>query len=149
MASFEVTVEVARPPADVFAYLTDVSTLPEWQATASNAEIDGAVRLGARIRERRHFLGRDLRTELEVTAYDPPRRFDVHSHGGPAAFAIRHTLVPSADGTRLRAEVDVTLSRMMRFAAHGPLKIAEREFRGDFARLKQLLEATPAAEPAG
>jgi uncharacterized protein YndB with AHSA1/START domain len=149
MAGFEVTVDVARPPAEVFAYLTDVSKLPEWQATASEAEIDGAVRLGARIRERRHFLGRDVRTELEVTTYDPPRRFDVRSHGGPAELAIRHTLSPTDEGTRLRAEVDVTLGRMLRIAAQGALKLAEREFRGDFARLKELLEATPAAEPAG
>jgi hypothetical protein len=37
----------------------------------------------------------------------------------------------------------------MRLAAHGPLKIAEREFRGDFARLKELLEAAPTAGPVG
>jgi carbon monoxide dehydrogenase subunit G len=149
VASFEVTLDVARPPADVFAYLTDVSKLADWQATASNAEIDGAVRKGARIRERRHFLGRDLRTELEVTAYEPPRRFDIQSRGGRVGFAISHTLAPTPEGTRLRAQVDVKLGAMMRLAAQGPLKIAEREFRGDFARLKRLLEATPAAEPAG
>jgi uncharacterized protein YndB with AHSA1/START domain len=149
MAGFEVTVDVARPPADVFAYLTDVSKLPEWQATASETEIDGAVRQGARIRERRHFLGRDVRTELEVTAYEPPRRFDVCSRGGPVSFAIRHSLSPAPEGTRLRAEVDVNVGRMMRIAAQGALKLAEREFRGDFARLKELLEATPAAEPVG
>jgi uncharacterized protein YndB with AHSA1/START domain len=147
MASFDITVDVARPPADVFAYLTDVSKLPEWQATASETAIEGAVRQGARIRERRHFLGRDVRTELEVTAYQPPRRFDVRSRGGPVSFAIRHTLSPTPEGTRLRAEVDVQLGRMMRLAAQGPLKIAEREFRSDFTRLKELLEATPAAEP--
>jgi uncharacterized protein YndB with AHSA1/START domain len=149
MAGFEVTVDVARPPAEVFAYLTDVSKLPEWQATASEAEIDGAVRIGARIRERRQFLGRDVRTELEVTAYEPPQRFDVRSQGGPASFAIRHTLSPTAQGTRLRADVDVTLGRMMRLAAQGALKLAEREFRGDFARLKELVEATSSVERAG
>jgi uncharacterized protein YndB with AHSA1/START domain len=149
VASFELTVDVARPPADVFAYLTDVSKVPEWQATASETAVDGAVRQGARIRERRHFLGRDVRTELEVTRYEPHHRFDVRSSGGPVGFAIRHTLTPTAAGTRLRAEVEVTLGRMMRLAAQGPLKIAEREFRGDFARLKEKLEATPAAEPSG
>jgi uncharacterized protein YndB with AHSA1/START domain len=148
MPSFEITVDVARPSADVFAYLTDVSKLPEWQSTASEAELDGAVRQGARIRERRHFLGRDVRTELEVTAYEPPQRFDVRSAGGPVSFGIRHTLTPAGEGTRLRAEVDVKLGRMMRLAAQGPLKMAEREFRGDFARLKELLEARPRAEPA-
>jgi uncharacterized protein YndB with AHSA1/START domain len=148
MASFEMTVDIARPPADVFAYLTDLSKLPEWQTTASGAEVDGAVRQGARIRERRHFLGRDLRTELEVTAYEPPHRFDVRSAGGPVSFGIRHTLTAAGGGTRLRAEVDVTVGRMMRLAAHGPLKIAEREFRSDFTRLKELLEARTTAEPA-
>jgi uncharacterized protein YndB with AHSA1/START domain len=149
MPSFDVTVDIARPPADVFAYLTDVSKLPDWQATASDTEVDGAVRQGARIRERRHFLGRDVRTELEVTAYEPPRRFDVRSRSGPVSFAIRHTLSPAPEGTRLRAEVDVQLGRLMRLAAQGPLKVAEREFRSDFTRLKELLEATHAAEPAG
>lgn len=149
MPSFEVTVEVARPPAEVFAYLTDVSKLPEWQATASETSVDGAVRAGARIRERRQFLGRDVRTELEVTTYEPPQRFDVETRGGPVSFSIRHMLSPTPEGTRVRAEVDVQLSRMMRIAAQGPLKVAEREFRSDFARLKQLLETAPAVEPAG
>jgi carbon monoxide dehydrogenase subunit G len=149
VASFEVTVDVARPQADVFAYLTDVSKLPDWQSTASDAEVDGAVRQGARIRERRQFLGRDVRTELEVTAYEPPERFDVRSSGGPISFSIRHTLAPTTEGTRLRAEVDVKLGTMMRLAAQGPLKMAEREFRGDFVRLKERLEATPSVERAG
>jgi uncharacterized protein YndB with AHSA1/START domain len=146
---FEIIVDVARPPADVFAYLTDVSKLPEWQTSASEAHVEGAVRLGARISERRHFLGRHIRTELEVTAYEPPQRFDVESRSGPVEFKIRHTLTPTPEGTRLRAEVDVKVGGMMRLAAQGPLKIAEREFRSDFARLKDLLEARPAAEPAG
>jgi uncharacterized protein YndB with AHSA1/START domain len=149
MASFEVNVDVARPPTEVFAYLTDVSKLSEWQSSASDAEIDGAVRQGARIRERRQFLGRDVRTELEVTAYEPPRRFDVRSRSGPVSFAIRHTLSPSLRGTSLRAEVEVKVGTMMRIAAQGPLKVAEREFRGDFARLKELLEAAPTVETAG
>jgi uncharacterized protein YndB with AHSA1/START domain len=143
VASFALTVEIARAPADVFAYLTDVSTLPEWQGSATSADVDGAVRQGARIRERRRFLGRDVRTELEVTAYEPPRRFDVRSRGGPVSFAIRHTLDPAGEGTRLHAHVDVKIGAMMRIAAQGPLKLAEREFRNDFERLKEILESLP------
>ena len=141
MASFGVTVDIARAPADVFAYLTDVSKVPEWQTSATSAEADGAVRRGARIHERRRFLGRDIRTELEVTEYDPPRRFDVRSRSGPAAFAIAHTLEAAGEGTRLRVQVDVKVGAMMRFAAQGPLKLAEREFRSDIERLKEILEA--------
>jgi carbon monoxide dehydrogenase subunit G len=138
--AFEITLDIARPPADVFAYLTDVSKLPEWQSSAEEAQIDGAVQKGARIRERRRFLGRDVRTELEVEHYEPPARFDVASRGGPVSFAIDHRLAAAGEGTRLDVRVDVKVGTMMRVAAQGPLKMAEREFRQDFERLKEILE---------
>ncbi|MDX6466454.1 MAG: hypothetical protein QOI27_1494, partial [Gaiellaceae bacterium] len=73
----ELTIEVARAPADVFAYLTDVSNLPAWQSGVHKAQIEdaGAPRVGARIRESRHMLGRELDTTLEITEYDAPRLF--------------------------------------------------------------------------
>jgi uncharacterized protein YndB with AHSA1/START domain len=138
--AFDITLEIARPPADVFAYLTDVSKLPEWQSTATEAEIDGAIGKGARIRERRKFLGRDVRTELEVTRYEAPTRFDVASRGGSVSFSIQHELAAVAEGTRLDVRVDVKVGGMMRIAAQGPLRMAEREFRQDFERLKHILE---------
>src|SRR6266849_6273232 len=140
MPSFSLTLEIACPPEEVFAYLTDVSRVPEWQSSARSAEIDGEVRKDARIRERRTFMGHGVNVELEVTAYDPPRRFDLSSRGGPVSYEVHHALNPSVGGTRLDVEVGIKLSGMMRLAAQGPLKLAEREFRADFGRLKGLLE---------
>jgi uncharacterized protein YndB with AHSA1/START domain len=137
---FDLTVEIARTAEEVFAYLTDVSKLPEWQTSAVSAESDGTVREGTRIRERRKFAGRDVRTELEVVAYEPPMRFDVKSRAGPVSFAIRHTLEPRNGGTHLAVDVNVKVGAMLRIAAAGPLKVAEREFRSDFQRLKEILE---------
>jgi uncharacterized protein YndB with AHSA1/START domain len=140
MPGFQLTIEIARPPEDVFAYLTDVSNLPEWQSSAATAEADRTLREGARIREGRTFMGREVKTELEVTAYEAPQRFDVKSTGGPVSYSIHHSLEPSPAGTRLHVEVYVRIGGMMRIAAQGPLKLAEREFRADFGRLKQILE---------
>jgi len=33
----ELTVEIARPPEEVFSYLTDVSNLPSWQSGVKSA----------------------------------------------------------------------------------------------------------------
>ena len=140
MPSFSLTVDIARSTEDVFAYLTDISRVPEWQSSAGSAEADGEVREGARIRERRTFMGHGVNVELEVTGYDPPRRFDLSSRGGPVPYEVHHVLEPSGGGTRLDVEVGIKLSGMMRLAAQGPLKLAEREFRADFGRLKDLLE---------
>jgi uncharacterized protein YndB with AHSA1/START domain len=139
---FDLTVEIACPPGKVFSYLTDVSKLPEWQSSATSAEADGSLREGTRIRERRTFMGREVKTELEVTAYELPTRFDVRSSGGPVRYQICHSLEPSNGGTQLTAHVEVKLGGMMRIAAQGPLKMAEREFRTDFERLRRILETT-------
>jgi uncharacterized protein YndB with AHSA1/START domain len=119
MPGFELTIEIARPPEDVFGYLTDVANLPAWQSSIVSAEADGEVREGTRIRERRTFMGREVKTESEVTAYDPPRRFDLRSRAGPASYVIRHTFEPIGTGTRLNVVVDVKISGMMRIAAQG------------------------------
>jgi len=132
--------EIARLPEDVFAYLTDVSNLPAWQSSARAAEADGKVRKGARIQERRSFMGRDVKTEVEVTAYEFPERFDLRSRSGPVSYEIRHELKRAGAATRLHVRADVKVGPMMRIPAQGPLKMAEREFRSDFERLKTILE---------
>jgi uncharacterized protein YndB with AHSA1/START domain len=137
---FDLSLQIARSPEDVFAYLTDVSKLPEWQSSAVSADADGPVQRGTRIRERRTFAGRDVRTTLEVVTYDVPTRFDVESRSGPVSFRIRHTLDRANAGTNLAVDVEVKIGAMMRIAAAGPLKLAEREFRTDFQRLKEILE---------
>jgi hypothetical protein len=66
----------------------------------------------------------------------------VKALGGPVSYVVRHTLKPSGSGTRLHVQVEVKIGAMMRLPAQGPLKMAEREFRADFQRLKEILEAT-------
>ena len=90
----ELTIEVARTPEDVFAYLTDVSNLPAWQSGVHSAQIEdgGEPRVGARIRESRHMLGRELNTTLEITEYDAPRVFSLRALDSPVPFIVRHEL---------------------------------------------------------
>jgi carbon monoxide dehydrogenase subunit G len=129
----ELTIEIARTPEDVFAYLTDVSHLPAWQSGVRSAtERDG------RIAESRSLLGRDFDTSLEIVASEAPRIFTLRALDGPVPFTVRHELEPTDGGTRLTvtAEGDVP-----GFAAGLLARGAERQFRKDFDRLKQILES--------
>ena len=139
----ELTIEVARTPEDVFAYLTDVSNLPAWQSGVHTAQIEdaGAPRLGARIRESRHMLGRELNTTLEITEYDPPRVFSLRALASPVPFVVRHELEPHDGGTRLTVSGVGDAGLLPGFAAGIMARRAEKQFRKDFERMKKLLEA--------
>ena len=129
----ELTIEIARTPDDVFAYLTDVSNLPAWQAGVKSATLrDG------QIEESRSLLGRELRTALEIVEQEEPRLFTLRALDGPVPFTVRHELEPVDVGTRLTvtAEGDVP-----GFAAGLLARQAEKQFRKDFERLKQILES--------
>jgi carbon monoxide dehydrogenase subunit G len=129
----ELTIEIARTPEDVFAYLTDVSNVPAWQTGVKSSTLrDG------RIEESRSLFGREFDTTLEIVEQEEPRRFALRAVGGPLPFAVRHELEPTEDGTRLTvtAEGDVP-----GFAAGLLARGAERQFRKDFQRLKRILES--------
>ena len=140
MPRFAKTIEIPRSPQEVFDYLTDISRLPEWQSSLQRASSDDdELRVGSQIREQRKFMGRDVTTHLEVTAFEPPRRFDLKSRGGPLSFEIHHAVEPAERGTRLHVEVDFKLGPMIRIAARPMLKPAEREFHADFEQLEEIL----------
>ncbi len=137
------TIEIARTPEDVFAYLTDVSNLPAWQSGVRGATIEGGgpPRVGARIRESRHMLGRELTTTLEVTEYDAPRLFSLRALDSPVPFVVRHELEAHDEGTRLTVAGVGDAGLLPGFATGIMARRAEKQFRKDFERLKRLLES--------
>jgi carbon monoxide dehydrogenase subunit G len=139
----ELTIEVARTPEDVFAYLTDVSNLPAWQSGVHTAQIEdaGAARVGARIRESRHMLGRELNTTLEITECDAPRVFSLRALNSPVPFVVRHELKPHGGGTLLTVTGVGDAGLLPGFAAGIMARRAEKQFSKDFERLKKLLES--------
>ena len=140
MIRIEHSLEISRPPEEVFALLVDLDRLPDWQSSAIEARADEPLALGSLVHEKRRFLGRELADELEVVAFDPPRRLVLRSQGGPVKLTIDHELQPNGGGTRLTVVASGKPGGLMKFA--GPMieRTAREEIRADFARLKELLE---------
>jgi len=128
----ELTIEIAKTPDEVFAYLTDVANVPEWQSGVRSSEMKGD-----RIEETRSFLGREMHTTLEILESDAPRVFTLKAVNGPVRFTVKHELEPVGSGTRLTvvAEGDVP-----GFASGIVAQQAKRQFSKDFKRLKEILE---------
>jgi uncharacterized protein YndB with AHSA1/START domain len=142
MIRLEFSVDVDRPPSEVFAYITDADRLPEWQSSAVEAHWQGEKARGTRIREVRRFLGRRLETELEVTEYDPDRRFALKTVSGPVPFAVSQALEPRDGGTRLTFTGEGEPGGFFKLAEPVVGKVAERQFKNDFETMKDILEGS-------
>ena len=141
MIRIEHNLEISRPPAEVFALLVDLDRLPDWQSSAIEARADGPLGLGSLVHEKRRFLGRELADQLEVVAFDPPRRLTLRSQGGPLKLTVDHALEPNGGGTRLTVVASGKPGGVMKFAGPVVERTARDEIRADFVRLKELLEA--------
>ena len=72
-------VRLERPPGEVFAYLTDVERIPEWQAEAGIKRVtrtdSGPMGTGSTFRMERHAQGRTAGIDATMNLWEPPHRF--------------------------------------------------------------------------
>jgi uncharacterized protein YndB with AHSA1/START domain len=140
MIRFQFSLDIDRPPAEVFAYVTDAERLPEWQSSAVEARWQGEKARGARIHEVRKFLGRRMDSDLEVTEYEPDRLFALKAVSGPVPFSVHQTLEPRDGGTRLTFVGEGEPGGFFKLAEPIVGRVAERQFKGDFETMKDILE---------
>ena len=145
MIHFEFSVDVNRPPSEVFAYITDADRLPEWQSGAVEAQWLGEKARGTRIHEVRKFLGRRMETELEVTEYEPDRRFGLKAVSGPVPYSVTQELEPRDGGTRLTFVGEGEPGGFFKLAEPVVARVAERQFKSDFETMKDILEGSASA----
>ena len=84
MARTERSVEIAKPPAEVFPWLFEEDKVPQWTTGLEGYErLDsGPLGRGARFRQKLEVSGQRFTVEMEVTEYDPP-------HSAGSSFEIR------------------------------------------------------------
>jgi uncharacterized protein YndB with AHSA1/START domain len=107
----EESVEIDRPPEEVFAYVADPEHLPEWSGIVQEVrkEGQGQPREGDRFTTAAKFLGRRFETPMEVVAHEPPRRHSDRSTGGP--FEQEHTFIVEATDPTTGRPTTFTLRR--------------------------------------
>jgi uncharacterized protein YndB with AHSA1/START domain len=141
MVRVEHQVTINRPPSEVFAYLTDVEKIPQWQATAISARLESErLETGAKAVEVRRFLGREMESTIHVTDLEPDRRFEAEVVSGPLEYRFSHRLEPEGDGTKIVFTIEGEPGRYFSFAEPIVERQVRRQVVDDFGTLKLLLE---------
>jgi carbon monoxide dehydrogenase subunit G len=140
---YELAVEIARPPTEVYAYLAAPARLAEWQADVEEVRDapGGPLAAGATFTEVRTFLGKRVESTLEAVVAEPGRELTLRTVSGPVQVSIQHLLDPSGDGTALRVVAEADPGKLLGLGAPLVRRAAARRARADFERLKAVLEA--------
>jgi uncharacterized protein YndB with AHSA1/START domain len=145
MAPIVSSIEIARPPEEVFAYVTDPSRLAEWQESlvSSRPESGGPPAVGMRAVMVRRVGRRERTMTMELTDFSAPRSWAARGIDGPIRAIVNGSVEPLDDGARSRATIELD------FEGHGigkllvPLVVrrqAQQELPRNMRSLKEHLE---------
>jgi uncharacterized protein YndB with AHSA1/START domain len=108
VTAFSNTVEIARSPAIVFAYLADLENIPEWNWAIVSARKVSSGRAGVGTRyEQRRSVPRPAVEMLEVTELDSDRRIEIVGDLGPFKARLTYELSSIGAGTSLTNTVEL------------------------------------------
>jgi uncharacterized protein YndB with AHSA1/START domain len=110
VASFSHTVEIPRPPAEVFPWLLEEDKVPQWTGHLKTYEQIGPLGAGSRLRQVLEVSGRIIDVELEVTAYDPPSGAQTSFKTNGIEVVNSYALEAAGAGTRITQSVEANPS---------------------------------------
>jgi uncharacterized membrane protein len=145
MSMITSSVEISRPPKEVFAYLDQLERHGEWQGAIVDVKVqtEGPTGVGSRATETRKVPGGARQFTYEITEHDPPWRVAFRGLDGPVR-PIGKVRVQPLDGlTRSRVTLELELEGHGFGKLIAPLarRDAAKRVPQDQARLKELLEA--------
>jgi uncharacterized protein YndB with AHSA1/START domain len=135
------SVYIARPVADVFWYVADISRHSEWRSELLGSDIVGEVRegVGTHLRQRIAYQGRTLEANLEITDFVPGERICFRAHGGIHAHGCFDFSAEDV-GAVMRATATVELKGALTMMERYIRQAIDRVAETDFERLKVVLE---------
>ena len=135
---FEQQVEIARPAAAVFAYLSDFENNPRWQNGMKTCRWTSEERgVGGTYVQEASFLGRKIETAFVVTEHVPGERVSIESTESSFPIQVTRSVESLGDDRCL-------VTAHIRGQPTGVLKLfggmVRKNVAKDYARLKELLE---------
>jgi carbon monoxide dehydrogenase subunit G len=142
--SFEKSVHINKPAAEVFAFMSDLANNAKWQEglVSSTKTSDGPMGVGTTFESVQKLMGKETKNEIQVTAYEPSKLFSAKSIGGPVQVEISTKFEEMGGGTHVTSTMNAEMGGFLKVAeglAKGEL---EKSFERTFARLKEILEAS-------
>ena len=143
MLKIETNTIINRPIEEVFAVVSNLENNPKWSSVFVEVKktSEGPIGVGTTWRAVQKALGQRLESEVEVTEYEPNRKFAQVSKSGPIPAKIWGTYEPVEGGTWISVILEAEVGGFFKLAEPLVKSMIKRSIETDFANLKDLMEA--------
>lgn len=140
MPSFSHSIDVSKPPSEVFPWLLEEDKVPQWTSDLERYDVDGALGTGTTVTQKLTLAG-GLALAMQITAYDPPRGAATAFETNGVKVESEYTVEDTGSGSRVTQTLEAKASG---FAAKMLIPIVqgrlETKLKADLDRLKTVLE---------
>jgi uncharacterized protein YndB with AHSA1/START domain len=142
MITNEKIITINRPVEEVFAYVSDLPSGPEWQPGLVEVRriTAGPNGVGTQFSGVRKFMGRKMESVIEYTTYEPNKKLVFKSISGNSPLVQSFLFEPTAAGTKLTARLELQTSSLMGLAKPLIASSLKRDVDTNYDILKNLLE---------
>ncbi len=144
MVKTETSVTINRPIEEVFEFLTTIENNPQWQSSTLEAKqtSEGPVGLGSTAMLEAKFLGRRLELAMEITEFEPNRKFSFKTTSGPVPFEGSNVFERISEGeTKVTFLFEAEPGGFFKLAEPLVARASKRDSEANVATLKDILEA--------
>ena len=131
---------IYAPVEEVYAFTIDPDRFIEWQEMVESVEHEGEIAVGHQYTEIRKFLGREMRTVLEITQLEPNKLFAAKALSGPVHYEMTISYEAIQGGTQMTTIVEGEPGGFFKLAEGAVAKQLEKSMMQDRETLKQILE---------
>ena len=146
MISQESRLPIACPPAEVFAFVSDMTNAPRWQTGLHEVRrlTPGPLRVGTEHDFVRRFAGREVASRNRFVAFDPGEFVAFEFPQGTITGRGSYRVEPDGNGgSLLTSHVDLEVRGAMRLAQPVLARVLRRDVRRDDQALTAVLEQSP------
>lgn len=143
MLKINYSVVIERPQSEVFAYVTDIENMAVWSSEVEKAwkTSEGPMGKGTTFSSVAKVLGREIENTIEVTEYEPNKKWSLRPTSGPVSGDIEFHFEPAAGGTKFSVDLDADAGGFFKLGEPLVNRMLQRQYETNGATLKDILEA--------
>ncbi|MBI3163845.1 MAG: SRPBCC family protein [Chloroflexi bacterium] len=139
----EKSIHINCTPEKAFAFATDFANAPKWMVGFIEAKIltEGAPRMGTQYMFASKFIGQKMEMKSEITAWDPPTRYDYKSIDVPVSMNGGFSFVAEDGGTLVTMHAEGEFGGLFKLAEGVMKNQMDKQMEDTIQGLKKALES--------